>query len=188
MTNPRALRGRSSLLVLPRTRLATERRILRRQSIRMSNRNAKESLGRVFGIGFISIGSLIAIAGLVWLIRTASFVSTAAKAPGQVTAMERSQGSHGFSTFHPVFTFTDGSGIIHTQRSSFGYSFEVGERVTVLYDAAIPKHSKIESFQTVWLGPLICSGLGMLLGCFASFWLSLWSGAARIEGKKGPYP
>ena len=136
------------------------------------------------GTAFIVIGSLIAIAGLVWLAWTAAFMSRAAKAPGQVIAMERSEGSEKDSAvYHPVFTFVDSAGIVHTQRSSFGssrYSFEVGELVTIRYDSTTPKHSKMESFQTVWLGPIIVTGFGLLFGGFACFWLFMWTRAARL--------
>ncbi len=150
----------------------------------MARFNTKESLGRLVGIAFIVIGSLFAIAGLIWLVRTAAFVSQAAKAPGQVIAMERSEGSEGGSVYYPVFTFTDSGGIVHTQRSSFGssdYSFEAGERVTVLYDTTTPKHSKIESFKTVWLGPVFVTGFGLLFGGFACFWLFMWTRVARLQ-------
>jgi hypothetical protein len=150
----------------------------------MARFNTKESLGRLVGTVFIVVGSFVAVAGLIWLFRTMAFVSRATKAPGQVIAMERSEGSKGGSVFHPVFTFTDSAGIIHTQRSSFGssdYSFEAGERVTVLYDSTTPKHSKIESFQTVWFGPVFITGFGLLFGGFACFWLFMWTRAARLQ-------
>jgi Protein of unknown function (DUF3592) len=151
---------------------------------RMLELNAKESFGRLIGTAFIVIGSLVAIAGLIWLVRTVVFVSGATKASGQVIAMERSEGSKGGSAYHPVFTFADSAGIVHTQRSSFGssdYSFEAGERVTVLYDSTTPKRSKIESFQTVWLGPVFVTGFGLLFGGFACFWLFMWTRAARLQ-------
>lgn len=150
----------------------------------MFGMNTNDLSGRIIGTAFIAVGSLIAIAGIIWLFRTAAFVSRAAKAPGQVIAMERSEGSEGGSVYHPVFTFTDSGGIVHTQRSSFGssdFSFEAGEHVTVLYDSAVPKHSKIESFQTLWLGPLLITGFGLLFGGFASFWLFMWTRAARLH-------
>jgi hypothetical protein len=150
----------------------------------MNTSKANLSIARVAGGGFILVGSLIAIAGLIWLTRTAWFSLHAAKAAGVVVAMERSESSEGGSTFHPVFTFTDGAGIIHTQRASFGsstYSFESGERVTVLYDPAVPKHSKIDSFQTVWLGPLLITGFGLLFGGFACFWLFLAARGIRLQ-------
>lgn len=131
----------------------------------MTKFNTNESHGRLVGTAFVIIGSLVAVAGLIWLIWTAGFVSRATKAIGQIIAMERSEGSEGGPIYQPVFTFTDSGGISHTQRSSSStseFSFEIGDRVTVLYDSATPKHSKIESFETVWLGPLVVTGFGLL--------------------------
>lgn len=149
----------------------------------MGQTRTDSKLASIIGGWFLATGILVAVLGVVWLIRTALFVRSASKAPGQVIAMERSDGSDGDSVFHPVFTFTDGAGIIHTQRSSFGsssYSFAPGDLVTVLYDTATPKHSQIESFQTIWLGPSLITGFGLLFGGFAGLWLFLVSRATSI--------
>ena len=126
---------------------------------------------------FIVVGSLIAIAGLIWLVRTVLFVASATKTPGTVVEVER------IPTFHkgqiidrPIFTFSDASGIIHTQRTFVGsssYSFESGDKVTVLYVASEPTRSEIDSFQTIWIGPLICTGFGLLFGGFAYYLIFL---------------
>ena len=139
---------------------------------------------RLAGGAFILVGSLITVAGLIGLARTAWFSMHATKASGVVVAMERSASSRRGATFHPVFTFIDESGITHTQRSSFGsssYSFEPGEKVTVLYDASIPEHSKIDAFETVWLGPLLTIGFGVVFGGFAGFWLYLTTRGIRLQ-------
>jgi hypothetical protein len=147
--------------------------------------NLDRGMARLVGGLFIFLGGLIAIAGMFWLARTRSFVMGAVKTPGVVIAMERRESSEGGATFTPVFTFTDGVGLVHTQRSSFGsstFSFEPGEKVTVLYDPATPKRSNIDSFQTVWLGPLFIAGFGLLFGGFACVWLMIASRAiARRE-------
>jgi hypothetical protein len=146
--------------------------------------NVKKSFGRLVGVAFILIGNLILIAGLVWLVRTAAFVGRATQVPGQVITVERSAGSKGGSVYHPVFTFADSAGIVHTQRSSFGssdLSFGTGERVNVLYDPTAPGLSKIESFETVWLGPVFVTGFGFLFGGFACVWLFLWTRAGRAR-------
>lgn len=153
----------------------------------MDTSDAKLSVARIVGGGFIFIGSLIAVAGVIWLVKTATFVTRASKAPGTVVEMERNASSEGGSTYHPIFTFADASGIIHTQRTSSGsssYTFEPGEKVTVLYDITAPKNSKIDSFQTVWLGPLLITGFGLLFGGFACFWLFLATRATRLEKEK----
>lgn len=153
----------------------------------MNTSDARLSPARIVGGGFILIGSLTAIAGLIWLFRTATFVMRASKAPGTVIEMERSTSSKGGSIYNPIFTFTDASGIVHTQRTSTGsssYTFEPGEKVGVLYDSAAPKHSAIDSFHTVWLAPLFITGFGLIFGGFASFWLFLATRAMRLEKEK----
>lgn len=143
----------------------------------MSGTKLNNSAGKSIGVAFIIIGSIVAFTGMVWLFRTATFVSTASKAPGTIIAMDRSLDGNGGSILHPVFVFTDSGGITHTQRSSFGsssYSFEPGERVMVLYETEVPKRSKIKSFQTLWLGPVMVTGFGVVFAGFASLWLFLW--------------
>jgi hypothetical protein len=113
------------------------------------------------------IGSLIAIAGLIWLVRTITFVMYATKTPGTVIEMERTDLSEGGSAYHPIFTFSDGSGIIHTQRTFLGlslssYPFQVGDKVPVFYYVSEPTRSEIDSFETIWAGPLIATGSGLL--------------------------
>ena len=142
------------------------------------------SLFKTVGRGFIGIGSLIAIAGLIWLSKTAMFVSKASKASGTVIEMDRSTSSKGGTMYSPVYTFTDASGIVHTQHSSMSsssYTFEPGEKVTVLYDIASPKNSEIDSFGQIWIMPLLMSGFGVVFGGFACFWLYAVIRGTRTE-------
>lgn len=153
----------------------------------MSSDAANAAMGRLVGIGFIVLGCMITIAGLAIVIHTAVFVLGASKAPGTVIEMERDATSDGGSTYHPIFAFTDAAGILHTQRSSFGssdFAFEAGEQITVVYDPKKPSRSKINSFQTLWLGPIILIGFGLLFAGFASFWLVLWVRGARLALQK----
>jgi hypothetical protein len=65
---------------------------------------------------------------------------------------------------HPVFVFTDVAGIEHRCRSPYGSSpcfYAPGEQVTVLYDAAVPTHAKIDSFESIWLFPFAFTGTGV---------------------------
>jgi hypothetical protein len=144
-------------------------------------------LAKLVGRVFVGIGSVVAIAGLIWLSKTAAFVSKASKASGTVIQMDSSTSSKGGTTYSPVFTFTDASGIIHTQHSSSGsssYTFEPGEKVVVLYDSAAPKNSEIDTFGQVWLGPLLVTGFGMAFGGFACFWLYVVIRGTRTEKRE----
>ena len=133
-------------------------------------------IARLVGGWFILTGALVTIAGLIWLTRTGLFVLRAAKAPGSVIEMQRSESSDGGTLYRPVFAFSDAGGIIHTHVASMAsstFTFEPGEKVTILYDPSAPKRSKIDSFHTVWLGPLFVFGIGFLSGSFACVWLAL---------------
>ncbi len=153
-----------------------------------SEANTKTN-GRHFGLAFLAVGCLITLAGLVWLFQTMSFVKRAAKAPGQITAVEVETDSDG-TMYRPTYTFTDLAGTVHTQRSGITSSnrdFEEGEGVTVLYDPANPKDSKIDSFTSVWLFPVITAGFGLLFGGFAGLWLFLWTRAAAPDSSGKSY-
>jgi hypothetical protein len=135
--------------------------------------------------GFVLVGSILGIVGIVWMNNTAAFVKRASKAPGTVIAIDYSRSSpKGGSVPHPVYTFADAAGIVHTQRMSSGsdlYSFEPGEKVRVLYDPAAPKHSNIDSFLTLWLGPFLATGFGLLL---VGFSCSILLVATREKGRE----
>jgi Protein of unknown function (DUF3592) len=124
---------------------------------------------------FIVFGGLIAIGGCIYLLYTTWFVAHASKAVGQVikmeTRMEASRNGY-VNKYRPIYTFSDASGIVHIQAcdwSLFNYSFRVGEKVTIIYSPASPEHSNIDSFMTVWFGPLFVLILGMLFGCLGFF-------------------
>jgi hypothetical protein len=153
----------------------------------MNTTDAKNSMARVMGGGFIVIGSLVAISGAIWLGKTALFVTSSVKAPGTVVEMERGSSNDGGSVYYPVYRFTDSSGVTHTQKTPTGssrYSFEPGEKVTVLYDPKSPKISNIDSFGEIWLVPLSITGFGLFFGGFACFWLFLANRAIQIEKNK----
>ncbi len=133
----------------------------------------------VFCMTFIIIGGAIAMGGLIWLFRTASFVSRSDKFSGQVIAMERANGSR---WVYPVFTFTDSANNVRTQRSGISVrSFKVGERLTILCDPADSWHAEIDSFQTVWRPPLEVTGGGLLFGGFS--WLMIL--LVKVTAKRG---
>jgi hypothetical protein len=148
------------------------------------------SFVRLVGGSFIFVGGLITIAGLIWLTRTGWFTLHASKAPGLVIAMERHDSNDPETglplrpTFHPVFTFTDSAGTVHTQCASVGsssYTFEPGEKVTILYDPSTPENSMIDSFQAMWVAPLWITGFGLLFGGFACSWIFRATRHIRLE-------
>lgn len=143
--------------------------------------------GKVVGYWFLATSFLMVVGGLVWLAFTVAFTSHAAKAGGQIVAMQTRYGSHGDTEYAPVFSFDDTTGITHTQVcsiSSSDFSYEVGEKVTVLYDPVRPIHSKIDSFSTIWFGPLALVGFGVISGSFCSVWLYAWTNRAKTANAR----
>ena len=138
---------------------------------------------RNVGWVFVVVGGAIAVGGLIWGINTASFVKRAAKTSGTVIEIERGTSSKRGSTYRPVFTFADASGATHTHRSSMGAPrnfFAPDEKVTVVYDAADPDNAKIDSYQQIWLGPLVLGGFGILFGGFGAVFNFLVTRQAKI--------
>jgi hypothetical protein len=114
--------------------------------------------------------SLVAIDGASWLVWTILFVVSAAKTSGMIVDMERSISPKGAITFNPIFEFRDASGIIHTHRTFFScsfYNYAPGSQVIVLYDVSEPTRAEIDSFLTIWFGPLLATGFGLLFTGFA---------------------
>jgi hypothetical protein len=136
----------------------------------MKTRNAKMANGRVMGLVFMALGGLIALGGTMELMRTARFVDHATKVIGQIVTLGPDEGTEGV-IHYPTFTFSDASGIVHTQRSSFGgpFSYLKGERVDILYDPAKPEHASIDSQMTLWSMPRGGIVFGLLFGGFGCF-------------------
>ena len=96
--------------------------------------------------------------------------------------MERIKGSRGI---YPVFAFTDSANNVHTQRSGISEpSFKIGQRLTILHDAAHSRLAEIDSFQTVWRPPLEVTGCGLLFGGI-SWIMILLTGTTKHGKSKG---
>lgn len=115
---------------------------------------------------FLLLSGLVTLAGLIWLVRTAAFVAGATRASGAIIALKEEPAVDRSSTnYFPLFVFSDSSGTIHTQRSYPNVTvaaFEPGQKIVVLYSPNSPEHSKIDSAKTLWFGPLLCTGGGLL--------------------------
>lgn len=144
---------------------------------------------RLFSLWFLVTAGLAAIGGTIWLVYTMWFVAHAAKAQGHIVAMRSSAGPHGSTEYAPVFAFNDASGITHTQLcsvSSSGYSYEVGEKVPVLYDPARPVHSNIDSFTAIWLFPLLVVGVSLFTGSLLVVWYIAFNSIVKREQSRVP--
>ena len=128
------------------------------------------------------IGCVVFISGIVWVLATAVFVLRATTTAGVVVAIEQGDGSAWYSTF----TFVDAAGIAHKQRTWFLSpttcpASRPGDAVTVLYNAHSPEDAKIDSFPTVWFGPLFVAGVGSFFVGGAAAAIALLRHVARIH-------
>jgi hypothetical protein len=101
------------------------------------------------------IGGVLLMSSFVFLAlgascynRTVAFKKTALQAQGAVIELkeESGAGAHSGTAYYPVIRFADQAGQDHTFYSSMGSyppAYEVGERVSILYNPANPKEAKI---------------------------------------------
>lgn len=113
---------------------------------------------------FLAIGLGMFGAAIYWASNTQAFVERAAVAPGKVIDLEGSR-SGSSTNYYPVVKFKTKSGQERTFRSSSGSrppSYHVGESVEVVYDETEPSDARIRSFFSLWGGPAIVGGLGIV--------------------------
>ena len=103
-------------------------------------------------------------AGFGWF--SWSLLAVAQRAEGTVVRLVSNQaGNNNRGSVAPVVEFHC-EGERHEFQSWLSTSppqFDVGEKVTVLYDPRDPSHARIESFVTLWLFPVIFGGIGAVM-------------------------
>jgi hypothetical protein len=129
-----------------------------------------------------------AISGPLFLIGAAfaysharAFVTRAVRAEGTVVELVDRGGSSG-TTYAPVFLFTDAADAKHkvySSLSSYPPAYEVGEKVTILYDPDKPQKAKIEGFFSLWLVPFILAAIGGLDCLFAAVFIAVGKWLSR---------
>lgn len=70
-----------------------------------------------------------------------------------------------YSSYYPVVRFTTTSGneaVFTDQEGSYPPRYEVGEVVDVLYNAQNPQDATINSWLSIWMGPLWFTMIGLL--------------------------
>lgn len=121
------------------------------------------------------LGLVLLAATVYLLVRTGSFVASAARTRGKVVDLAESRSSDGSSTWHPVVSFEVGGEAV-TFKSKFGARpapYDIGDAVDVLYDPENPPDARIDSFRGLWLGAVIAGSLGLFFAGIA--WL-IWIG------------
>jgi hypothetical protein len=123
--------------------------------------------------GFISIifafiGAGLLLGAIALGVSTRKFIATAKHAEGTVTELlEKRDKDDGSITYTPVVGFIAASGANVSFTSSFSSkpaAYDVGEKVGVLYAPDDPNDARIDGFGSLWLGPLILGGLGVVFG------------------------
>jgi hypothetical protein len=115
---------------------------------------------------FLITGLSMLVGGLYWYQGVRIFVREASVAQGTVTDLVRSSSSSSSSnstTYRPVVQYTTQSGETVEFTSSSGSnppSYSKGEQVEVLYRPLLPAQAKINSFFSLWGGPVIVGSLG----------------------------
>jgi hypothetical protein len=116
---------------------------------------------------FSLIGIAMLAGALYWVQNTRTFLAQASSAQGTVIDLVRSSSSSSNSsgTWAPVVRFVTAKGekIEFTSgTSSNPPSYSKGENVEVLYDAGKPQDARIKGFVSLWLGPMIVGGIGLI--------------------------
>lgn len=76
-------------------------------------------------------------------------------------------------SYAPVVEFKTSNGVIHRFTSSVSSNppdQQVGETVNVVYSPQNPEKAEVNNFISLWIGPVICGGLGIV---FAPVGISL---------------
>jgi len=121
---------------------------------------------RVLSCIFLGIGVLMLIGALLLWNSTRRFIANADTAQGKVIELiEVRDEDDGSITYKPVVTFEAPTGKSITFTASFSSKpapYDVGESVEVLYAPDDPHDARIRGFGSLWLGPTILGGLGIV--------------------------
>jgi Protein of unknown function (DUF3592) len=115
---------------------------------------------------FLVIGVLMLLGSLLSWNNTRRFIANAETAQGRVIELiEVRDDDDGSTTYKPVVTYVAANGQSITFTASFSSKpapYDVGESVDVLYAADDPHDARIRGFGSLWLGPAILGGLGVV--------------------------
>lgn len=112
------------------------------------------------------IGLLLMIIGGICFLRERAFISRASKAQAVVTELVERTGDQ-TPIYAPVYVFHDSSGQEQKGYSRVGSSppsYQVGDKIMVLYDQKTPQDTQIQNFFDMWGWTTILSGLGVVAG------------------------
>jgi hypothetical protein len=128
----------------------------------------------LFGIFFVIGLGLLGGAGYL-VLDTRNDIARAETADGIVIDLVGERDSDGDTIYYPHVRYVTRSGEAVEFTTAVGSSppgFDVGERVSVLYDPAAPEEARIDTFFQLRFGALILGGIGFvftLIGAGGSF-------------------
>ena len=111
-----------------------------------------------FVTGFASLALLIL--GIRSWLATRALLRDGMRVEGRVTEMKEipSSGQRGRATFAPIFEFKGDDGrtrSLLSNSSSYPPEYKVGDPVRVIFVRGGADEARIESFFSLWLGPLV---------------------------------
>jgi hypothetical protein len=110
------------------------------------------------------LGLILLIHGMKELYQVNKFGLRGKQADGIIVEMKKGPGIG--SKYHPYVRFQTKEGKIVEFSPGNGSNppmYRVGDHVPVVYNSDYPNYAVINSFIEIWLGPLIYTGLGLLL-------------------------
>lgn len=127
----------------------------------------------VFGL----LGAVCLGVGLAFLIHTQRFVDRAEVAPGVVIELLHTRDRDGDVLYRPLVGYQTAGGALVEFASTFEShppAYEVGEKVTVLYDPTHPDEARLRSFFSLWGIAAVFGTLGSVFflgGAGAGLWV-----------------
>lgn len=120
----------------------------------------------ITGVIFLLIGLGVLVGDFFMVSGNLSFLNNSLKADGNVVRIVQSRSSdNGNFMYSPEISFTDALGQTITFDSNISSSvstYQVGEKVSVLYNKNNPQDAKINTFFQLWFGPILMTFLGAI--------------------------
>lgn len=132
---------------------------------------------------FATVGLVLALVAAWVATREQAFIRTAARATGTVVELGLDRDSDGSAAYYPIVRFVTASGDTVTFQSRTGSrppSYEVGERVEVLYEAAAPQRARMSGFFSLHIGSFVTGLLALIFGAIGGIWLYVVRRSAAI--------
>lgn len=129
--------------------------------MKRNDTNVLRLVGGIFSV--VGIGLLLG--GFAFWQAQTRFVRSSAQAVGTVTDFVKQRDSRNRATYAPQVRFVTSDGQKHEFTSTVSSNprgFEVGDKVTVLYDPAAPNTAQINTFLQLWFGPVLLAGMGFV--------------------------